>query len=203
MAEKQAPFPTAGRDDEASAEVDPLAKRSDEDQLAFVTRLGRAARLSDDPRTRLAHEDAMAQLEQDTAIPNPTRVSEGEARANRIVELVGDGMPEDKTAPEWSELVRLTGYPLEEIGAARPYDQGVAVLHTAGNGQWYLYVGADHPADAGGRRGIMLLERPRNYQGPFPVYGEGGPDDGSGNRTGMLTTGMPDAPRLSARGPVI
>jgi hypothetical protein len=64
-------------------------------------------------------------------------------------------------------------------------------------------VGDDHPADAGGRRGIVLLERPRNYSGPFPVYGEGGADDGSGNRTGMITTGAPSAPYVTPRGPVI
>ena len=208
MAEKFTP-PTRPADDGDDDEPrDALAKRADEDSVAHVIRLSREARLTGDPRVQLAHEDAIAALGRDTAIPNPTVPSELEARATRVVELVGDGMPDDLSDPKWAELVRLTGSPLSEIGRVETSAQGVAVYNTAGNGQWYLYVGADDPTDTAGRRGVFFLERPPRYNGPFPVYGES-PDDGGGNRTGILTTAgggggqRPTAPGLTPRGPAV
>lgn len=208
MAEKFTPPPRPADDGDDDEPRDALAKRPDEDSVAHVIRLSREARLTGDPRVQLAHEDAIAALGRDTAIPNPTVPSELEARANRVVELVGDGMPDDLSDPKWAELVRLTGSPLSEIGRVETSAQGVAVYNTAGNGQWYLYVGADDPADAAGRRGVFFLERPPRYNGPFPVYGES-PDGDGGNRTGILTTAgggggqRPTAPGLTPRGPAV
>jgi hypothetical protein len=181
----------AKTDDTADAapdhEADPYARRASEDLVEHAARLGRVARFGD-ARAIAAWEDAEAELKEASASPDPLTASSGEARATRIVEIVGDGMPDDPTDARWRDLVTMLGTPLAEIANVFPSARGVAVQtrNRDGLGPWLLIVGDDQPADANGRRGIMFLRRPDDYVGPFPVYGEAELPPQTGLTTGSL-----------------
>lgn len=183
----------------ADRQPDPLDRQPKEDGAQYVARLGRMARLGD-PHVQARFEDESEALGKSTSVPDPFTPSESDRRATAIVDLVGDGMPDDDPLdPRWRDLVRLIGVPLAEISDLTPTASGVT-WRTANDRVWYIAVGEQNAADSRGRRGIMFLVRPERYAGPFPVYSE--PDVVA--QTGMTSGSLPGSgqpPLVGAPGP--
>lgn len=141
----------------------------DETLVEKARRLRAEAQLDPSAEKRGAADQADADLADAAAIPSWKTPSEAQSKADRIAEVVGDGMPDDASDSRWLDLVTLIGHPLSELAGFYVDERGVCWQLTSG--VWYIAVGSKNPTDARGRRGIFMLTPPLQYKGPFPAYG--------------------------------
>jgi hypothetical protein len=165
-----ADVPGALADMDVTRRNEPDAQHTDLGALAAIA--ARTFELSRDPADEVRAIEALRKLHEAGKVPDFRNNGEAVDKATMVVDLVGEGMPQDPDDPDfsgkWRDLQTLIGKPVAELLAVTPTRRGVAVrVHS---GTWYIYVGRQNDPDADGKRGVMFLTKPERYKGPFPVF---------------------------------